>query len=68
MWQEWVVALLVFAALLYVLWRTMPKTLRQRLGRIHPKLAQKAGGCGSCGSCQNCPSASSVTRTPRDER
>jgi len=55
MGQELVVALLVLGALLYVLWRYMPQALRKRLGRVHPKLAQDAGGCGSgCGSCGGC--------------
>lgn len=49
--QQIIVALIVIAAALYVVWRYLPRRWRERLG-----LAQAPGcggddGCGSCGSC-----------------
>ena len=58
--QDIVVGLIVAAAALYVAWRYMPHSLRQRLGRVHPALVQ-APGCGSSsdggGGCSSCGSA-----------
>jgi len=56
--QQFIVALIVVAAALYVAWRYLPRRWRQGLGRVHPGLAQAPGcasggddGCASCGSC-----------------
>lgn len=56
--QDLIVGLIVAAAVAYVVWRYMPQRWRQRLGRVHPGLAE-APGCGggsssSCGSCGSC--------------
>lgn len=63
--QELIVALIVIAAVAYMAWRYLPAALRQRLGRVHPSLAQGPGGCGSgggggCSSCGGCASASTA--------
>ncbi len=65
MLQELIVALIVIAAVAYMAWRYLPAALRQRLGRVHPSLAQGPGGCGSgggggCSSCGGCASASTA--------
>jgi hypothetical protein len=65
MLQELIVALIVIAAVAYMAWRYLPAALRQRLGRVHPGLAQGPGGCGSgggggCSSCGGCASASTA--------
>ncbi|MBX6964301.1 hypothetical protein [Alcaligenes faecalis] len=48
--QTVIVALVVLAALLYVVWRYMPQKWRNSLSGINPKLAQ-APGCGACSRC-----------------
>ena len=61
MLQNLVVILIGIVAVLYVAWRYLPASLRQRLGRVHPSLAQGPGGCGSgasaCSSCGGCAKA-----------
>ena len=61
MLQNLVVILIGIAAVLYLAWRYLPTGLRQRLGRVHPSLAQGPGGCGSgasaCSSCGGCAKA-----------
>ena len=39
MLQEFIVTLIVVAALAYMAWRYLPAAWRQRLGRVHPRLA-----------------------------
>ena len=58
MLQDVTVGLIVATAVAYVVWRYMPQRWRQRLGRVHPGLAQApgcgggdGGGCSRCGSC-----------------
>lgn len=67
MLQELIVALIVVAAVAYVAWRYLPAAWRQRLGRVHPGLAQGPGGCGSgdgCSSCGGCASAKGPVAEP----
>ena len=67
MLQELIVALIVIAAVAYVTWRYLPAAWRQRLGRVHPGLAQGPGGCGSgdgCSSCGGCASAKGPAAEP----
>ena len=53
--QDIIVGLIIAAAALYVAWRYMPHRWRQRLGRVHPGLAQSPGcGGGSDGACSSC--------------
>lgn len=54
MLQNLIVALIGIAAACYLAWRYLPASLRQRLGRLHPRLAQGPGGCGSGGGCSSC--------------
>ena len=57
MLQNLIVALIVIAAVLYVVWRYLPGPWRRRLGKVHPNLAEGPGGCGGgCGSCGGCAS------------
>ena len=72
MLQNLVVALIGIAAVLYLAWRYLPAGLRQRLSRLHPRLAQGPGGCGSggaggcssCGGCAKAAPAVSVASNP----
>ena len=57
MTQEWITAVMVAMAAAYFVWRWMPASLRQRLGRVHPAMAHAAGGCGGCSSRNSCGSA-----------
>lgn len=62
MLQELIVAFIVVVAVVYVAWRYLPAAWRQRLGRLHPRLASGPGGCGSgggggCSSCGGCATA-----------
>lgn len=56
--QNIIVGLIVAVAGLYIVWRYLPQRWRQRLGRVHPKLAEPAGcgsgGGGACSSCGTC--------------
>lgn len=53
MWQNLGVFSLVLGALAYAGWYYLPATLRQRLGRLTPRLA-RAPSCGSCSDCSGC--------------
>ncbi|WP_103018301.1 hypothetical protein [Alicycliphilus denitrificans] len=67
MLQELIVVLIVAAAVAYVAWRYLPAAWRQRLGRVHPSLAQGPGGCGSgdgCSSCGGCSAAQGPAAEP----
>ena len=57
MTQEWMVGVMVAIAAAYFVWRWMPASLRQRLGRVHPAMGHAAGGCGGCSSRNSCGSA-----------
>lgn len=60
MLQEFIVTLVVVAALAYMAWRYLPAAWRQRLGRVHPRLAAGPGGCGSGGGCSSCGGCGTV--------
>ncbi|MBS0294454.1 MAG: hypothetical protein JSR16_02660 [Proteobacteria bacterium] len=60
MLQEIIVTLIVVVALAYMAWRYLPAAWRQRLGRLHPSLAQGPGGCGSGGGCSSCGGCSAA--------
>jgi len=71
MLQELIVALIVIAALAYMAWRYLPAAWRQRLGRVHPGLAQGPGGCGSGGSgsgCSSCGGCGVASKAAAQER
>ncbi len=58
--QNWIVGVLVVAAVLYSLWYLMPNVARRHLARLHTKLgpAPSCGsGCASCGKCAGAPAA-----------
>ena len=57
MTQEWIASVMVAIAAAYFVWRWMPASLRQRLGRVHPAMGHAAGGCGGCSSRNSCGSA-----------
>jgi hypothetical protein len=58
--QNFIVALIVIAALAYAAWRFTPASVKQKLARMFgasEAKAQKissAGACGSCSSCKAC--------------
>jgi len=54
MWQEWMVGVIVLAAVVSLLWRYLPARWRQRAGRLHPALAPVVASSGSCGGCSGC--------------
>ncbi|MDR2154810.1 MAG: hypothetical protein LBE78_07275 [Burkholderiaceae bacterium] len=56
-WQQIIVALIVLAALLRVLWKYLPARWRQRLAA---RLGLRAGAAdaGGCHGCDGCPSNS----------
>lgn len=52
MWQEIIVGAIVLVAALSLLWRYVPRSWRQRAGKVHPVLAPAASGrCGGCSAC-----------------
>lgn len=68
MLQELIVALIVATALAYMAWRYLPAAWRQRLGRVHPGLAQGPGGCGSGGGCSSCGGCGTTLGAAAQER
>ncbi|TXK33524.1 hypothetical protein FVQ98_01205 [Ottowia sp. GY511] len=62
--QEWIVAVIVALAALYVVWRFLPRTWRQQLGdRLGWRGAADSGACSSCADCSGCgPKSPSSTR------
>lgn len=63
MLQELIVVLIVVAAVAYTAWRYLPAAWRQRLGRVHPRLAAGPGGCGSGGGCSSCGGCGTSARS-----
>lgn len=52
MWQNIVVALIVAAAALSLIWRYLPARWRRKAAQVHPALAPGQGsGCGGCSAC-----------------
>lgn len=55
--QNFIVALIVLAAVAYAAWRFMPAALKQKLARMlgaSEDRAEKLGSSGACGSCSSC--------------
>ena len=68
MLQELIVALIIIAAVAYMVWRYLPAAWRQRLGRVHPGLAAGPGGCGSGGGCSSCGGCGSASKAGAQQK
>lgn len=65
--QTLLCSIIIIFALIFVLKRWLPITLKQHLAHLlgQPVVATPAGGCGSCSSCGNCSAGTKSTQTDK---